>query len=117
MERYSDLGALERGDRRRARRPPELVLVRARAIGDHAEAQAEACGGELAEAIHTITEATLELAAGMDRLSSLWPSQSFVLITEGALAVSEEESPNLTQAALAGLLRKRPVRAPRALLR
>jgi acyl transferase domain-containing protein/acyl carrier protein len=110
MERYSDLKALQEAIEQGAS-PPELVLVQAQAMAEHTEAQAKVgqpltmpAGNELKEAIRQITERTLELLKAWLASEQLLQAR-LVLITEGALACGADEAPNLTQAALVGLLR------------
>jgi polyene macrolide polyketide synthase len=73
---------------------PELVLAQ----------PPKSDGADLAEAVHETTERTLALLQGFLASEPLADSR-LILLTEGALAVGEAESPNLAQAALAGLLR------------
>ena len=94
IERYPDLGALEAAIEQGAS-APELVLVPAGAM---------ACAGELAESIHQITEATLELLKAWIASEPLSQAR-LVLLTEGALPIAADEAPNLLQAALVGLMR------------
>jgi NAD(P)-dependent dehydrogenase (short-subunit alcohol dehydrogenase family) len=93
VARYPDLEALAEAIGEGAS-APEVVLVPA----------ASAVGGGLARAVHEVTQRTLRLLQAWlacERLSGA----RLVLVTDGALAVSEDESPNLAQAALLGLMR------------
>jgi acyl transferase domain-containing protein len=106
LQCYSDLAALEDAVGRGAE-SPELVLVGAGAMVDPAVAEARApelAGTELARGIHALTERTLSLLQAFLAAEALGEAR-LVLVTDGALAVAEEEAPNLTQAALVGLLR------------
>ncbi|HWX46140.1 MAG TPA: beta-ketoacyl synthase N-terminal-like domain-containing protein, partial [Solirubrobacteraceae bacterium] len=119
LERHVDLGALEEAIAGGAT-PPELVLVRAPAMTDRggsergggaggALADAEGGGltdaeGGLAESVHEVAARTLELLQEFLACERLGESR-LVLLSEGALAVAEGESPCLEQTALAGLLR------------
>ncbi len=81
---------------------PELVLVNAATLTDSGIAQDE--GGQLAQEAHTLATRTLELLQAFLASESLLPAR-LVLLTNHALAVTDDESPNLAQAALVGLLR------------
>ncbi|MDQ3935281.1 MAG: SDR family NAD(P)-dependent oxidoreductase, partial [Actinomycetota bacterium] len=73
---------------------PDVVLVRA----------ADAPVDPLAAAVHDAAERTLALLKEWLASEALADSR-LVLVTDGALAVSDGESPNLAQAALLGLMR------------
>jgi hypothetical protein len=94
-ERYTDLGALEAavGDG-----APAPALVRGSGAG------LAGAGGELEGVVGEITERALELLKAWLSSERLVSSR-LVLITEGALAAADGESPELSQAALPGLLR------------
>ena len=110
-ERYANLAALE-GAIEDGAPPPELVLLEASSQAEEGEAQGksdgqgptEANGDELAKRVHRIAERTLELLKAWLASERLAEAR-LVLITEGALAVAQDEAPNLSQAALVGLLR------------
>jgi acyl transferase domain-containing protein/NADPH:quinone reductase-like Zn-dependent oxidoreductase/acyl carrier protein len=92
LDRYPDVAALEQAVAD-GTPSPELVLVRAAAPA-----------APLAAAVHELGERTLELLQAWLSSERLADSR-LVLLTHGAVAVSEDESPNLAQAALVGLLR------------
>ncbi len=94
LERYRDLQVLERALEDGAA-TPELVLVEARTLEEE---------GELPGGVHRLTARVLELLQAWiasERLSEA----KLLLVTEGAVAVLDGETPNLLQAALVGLLR------------
>ncbi|HEY3959874.1 MAG TPA: SDR family NAD(P)-dependent oxidoreductase, partial [Solirubrobacteraceae bacterium] len=100
LERHADLQALEDalgdgdgdGDGDGA---PALVLVEAGTLAPE---------GELLDGIHRITARVLELLQAWIASEPLAEAR-LLLVTEGAVAVRDGESPNLLQAALIGLLR------------
>jgi acyl transferase domain-containing protein/acyl carrier protein len=102
VERYLDLAALREAVER-GQPAPALVAFPARAILARGGSEAQA-GDELASAIHTVTARTLELLQAWLACECLAGSR-LVLLTESALAVADGEAPDLTQAALVGLLR------------
>ncbi|HWX45576.1 MAG TPA: SDR family NAD(P)-dependent oxidoreductase, partial [Solirubrobacteraceae bacterium] len=97
---YPDLGALVEAIEG-GQPAPELVLVEAQALAAAGESEAQA---PVAGTIHQLAGRTLELLKQWLAAEVLAGSR-LVLITEGALAVALGEAPNLTQAALVGLLR------------
>ncbi len=109
-EQHLDLAALERAIEQGSP-APEVVLVRATAMVA-ADAGGEngllaRTGGEdrgLAEIVHRGTRGVLELLRAWVASEALAQSR-LVLVTDQALAVGDEEAPNLTQAALIGLMR------------
>jgi acyl transferase domain-containing protein/acyl carrier protein len=109
VERHRDLPALERalGEGLTA---PELVLVDAKALADELGLDAEGdaalmdAEGGLAAGIHRLTARTLELLQAWLASESLAEAK-LLLVTEQAVAVAAQETPNLAQAALVGLLR------------
>jgi acyl transferase domain-containing protein/acyl carrier protein len=94
LARYPDLDALEEAIAAGAS-APNVVLMRP---------AAPVAGGRLAEAVHEVTERTLGLLQAWLASERLADAR-LVLLTDGALAVSKDESPNLAQAALPGLMR------------
>ncbi len=112
-EEYPDLPALERAIEGGAP-VPEIVLVRAAAMGAVA-AEVEGTdqdgtngGGDdgraLTETVHRSTRKALELVqAWLD--SEHLAQAKLVLMSDRAVAVAKDEAPNLTQAALTGLMR------------
>jgi NAD(P)-dependent dehydrogenase (short-subunit alcohol dehydrogenase family)/acyl carrier protein len=100
LARYPDLAtltdAIEAGTP-----PPQIVLARARRL---ASADTELTGAALAQSIHALSERTLALLQEFLAADCLAEAK-LVLVTDGAVAVSEQEAPNLAQAALVGLLR------------
>jgi acyl transferase domain-containing protein/acyl carrier protein len=104
LERHTDLHALECAVEEGAA-APELVLIGAGAIAGHTAlgGDRDAVGG-LAENVLRITARTLELLQAWIASETLSEAR-LVLITDGAVAVAESDAPNLTQAALAGLMR------------
>ena len=90
---HPDLAALEQAIAE-GQPAPELVLAQAGGASD----------GDLAETVHQSTEQTLTLLQGFLG-SEHFTDSRLVLLTRGALAVGEAESPDLTRAALAGLMR------------
>ncbi len=106
LERHCDLdalqAALERGEP-----APEVVLVSAQTLAEPAggeRAGGEPGGGGLAGAVRELTVCVLGLLQGFLAAEGLGETR-LVLITRGALAVREDEAPDLLQAALPGLLR------------
>jgi polyketide synthase 12 len=93
VEHFSDLGNLQDAIAQGAP-APELVLAHARSRGN----------GELAESVHAIARDTLELLQGWLAAESLIDAR-LVLVTDRALAVVEDEEPNLAHAALVGMMR------------
>ena len=93
LDPYADVGALEAAiaDGGAA---PEMVLVHAGA----------ADGPLAAESVAELTERALELLQAWLACEGLADSR-LVFVTDGAVAVAPGESPNLSQAALVGLLR------------
>jgi short-subunit dehydrogenase/acyl carrier protein len=94
---------------------PEIVLVRASSLAPQADseltdpalvprADLELTGAELAQSIYALSERVLCLLQNFLAVDSLVESK-LVLVTDNALAVSEQEAPSLGQASLAGLLR------------
>ncbi len=102
VERYADLGALEAAVRAGGP-PPEVVLVRVCSIAQLAPGGDSSDGG-LAESVHVITGAVLSLVQDWLATEGL-AGAKLVLMTEGAVAALAGEAPNLSQAALVGLLR------------
>ncbi len=100
LQRFTDLGALEDAITQGAN-PPELVLVRAGVLAEGSDAQRE--NGQLTQRVHAVTGAALGLLQGFIALECF--EGRLVLLTEGALAVTDGESPDLVQAGLVGLLR------------
>ena len=86
---------------------PELVLIRASTIAGpaaSADDRAAAASGGLAERVQMVTVRTLELLRAW--IASRPLSQArLVLLTENAVAVAGGDAPDLTQAALVGLMR------------
>ena len=95
--RHEDLAALEASLEQGAS-APELVLLEAQSL---AEGTAEA---SLAQEVHALTARTLELLQAFLSSEPLQEAR-LCLITDGALAITAKESPNLAQAALVGLMR------------
>jgi pimaricinolide synthase PimS1 len=111
MENYPDLAALERAIEQGAS-APEIVLVHAASMEaggiDVDEGKAVAGGGgdghALTGIVHRSTRRTLELLQAW--LASEHLAQAkLALVTDRAVAVAKDESPNLAQAALVGLMR------------
>jgi mycoketide-CoA synthase len=110
LERFADLNALT--DALNGNVPvPELVLIYAGAIAGPVEREHEAgarasltIDGELAERVRTATLRMLELAQQWIACEALAEAR-LVLLTESAVAATAGEAPNLTQAALVGLMR------------
>jgi len=94
LEPHPDLAALEQAIAEDQSAPEIVVAQPGRTDSDT----------DLATAVHDTTEQTLSLLQGFLASEPLAGSR-LVLLTEGALAVGEVESPNLAHAALAGLLR------------
>ncbi len=103
-ERYSDLSALEEAVARGAS-VPEVVLVQAPAQvdGDADE--------QLPGVVHALTQRALELAQAWLACESMEQAR-LVFLTDRAMAVVDEEVPNLSQAALVGLLRSAQAEHP-----
>jgi acyl transferase domain-containing protein/acyl carrier protein len=99
LQRHPDLAALEAAIEAGAP-APERVLVRAQALAD----TSSPATGELAQAVHELTATTLELLKAFLASQRLQESR-LVLLTDGALAVGQGQTPNLAQGALPGLLR------------
>jgi acyl transferase domain-containing protein/acyl carrier protein len=98
LQRYGDLRGLEDALVQGAVVSPRFVVVHAAALlgeGDDAG---------LAQSVHVLTERTLVLLQDFLASESL-AGAKLVLVTQGALAVSEREAPDLGQASLVGLLR------------
>jgi acyl transferase domain-containing protein/NADPH:quinone reductase-like Zn-dependent oxidoreductase/acyl carrier protein len=109
-ERYTDLKTLENALQQNTT-TPKTILVKAESIaegivGDGAEPAEEGAetGGDLAGAVHRITQRTLELLQAWVASEHLAQAK-LLLVTENAVAVSPGEAPNMLQAALIGLLR------------
>jgi acyl transferase domain-containing protein/acyl carrier protein len=107
LERHADLQALEEAIEGGCA-VPGLVLIRARAIAGHAAsgdatATATTTGG-LAESVHQVTARTLELLQAWIASKPLAEAR-LLLVTEGAVAVTSNDAPRLSQAALVGLMR------------
>jgi pimaricinolide synthase PimS1 len=95
VERHVDLAALEAAIAQGAP-APEIVLVRATDVGGSAPT--------LVDTVHQGTLRVLELAQAWIAADGLQDAK-LVLLTSGALPVGEAEAPNLSQAALVGLVR------------
>ena len=93
-ERYRTLDALLDAITAGAQVPDCVVVGASASMGE----------GELAEVVHDLTERTLVLLQAW-LASEQTASSKLVLVTDGAIAMSESERPNLAQAALPGLLR------------
>ncbi len=102
MERYADLEALAAAVQDGGP-APALVLARVSAIAQLAPG-GESSDGQLAERVHGVTGAVLSLVQEWLATECL-AGAKLVLMTEGAVAVAAGEAPNLSQAALVGLLR------------
>ncbi len=90
---YRDLSALEAAVAEGMSTPEQVVLDLGSASGEG-----------LIDAVHELSERALELLQGW--LATEWlPDARLVLVTHGAVAVLDGEVPNLSQAALPGLLR------------
>jgi acyl transferase domain-containing protein/acyl carrier protein len=111
LERYRDLAALQ-GALAGGAAAPEHVLVDARALAElavssHGEPDAQASArlpDGLAAGVHRGATRVLELLQAWIASEPLAQAR-LVLVTEGAVAVLEEEAPDLSQAALVGLIR------------
>jgi pimaricinolide synthase PimS1 len=111
VDRFRDLAALEDAIEQGAS-APETVLVKASSIagggvgfGDGKTAEGVGADDEeLAEIVHRSTRRTLEFLQAWLASASLAQAR-LVLVTDRAVAIGGEESPNLAQAALVGLLR------------
>ncbi len=100
-ERYASLTALSE-EIEGGRPAPRLVVVEASTLYD-ASAVAPA-GDELIQAVHRVTKRAVMLLTEFIASAPLSESK-LVLLSEGALAVTADDSPNLVQAPLPGLLR------------
>ncbi len=100
-ERYADLAALENAVARGAP-TPDCVIA-----GPIAAPAAD----PLAEAVHAVSERALELLKGWLASEHLLDTK-LVLLTSRALAVGESDVPDLTQAALPGLVRSAETEHP-----
>jgi acyl transferase domain-containing protein/D-arabinose 1-dehydrogenase-like Zn-dependent alcohol dehydrogenase/lauroyl/myristoyl acyltransferase/acyl carrier protein len=94
VTRYQDLEALDAAVAAGAPDPDRVVVAPIAAAVD----------GPLAEVVHDVTERGLELLKSWVA-SEHTPDAKLVLVTDNALAVGREDTPDLTQAALPGLLR------------
>jgi acyl transferase domain-containing protein/NADPH:quinone reductase-like Zn-dependent oxidoreductase/acyl carrier protein len=106
LERQADLRALESAIEEGSD-APQFVLIEAEAIAVHTASQngaAHAAAGGLAESARQITARALELLQTWIASKSLSEAR-LLLVTEGAAAVASDDAPNLTQAALVGLMR------------
>jgi pimaricinolide synthase PimS1 len=111
VERYRDLteleSAIERGEP-----APEIVLMRAAELsvaragedGDGPAGEANGEGLPSAQEVRQSTQRALELLQAWIASERL-AGAKLVLVTERAVAVGDEEAPNLAQAALVGLVR------------
>jgi pimaricinolide synthase PimS1 len=112
VDRYADLQSLEGAVGRGETSPPEVVLLRAadlevlagESVLRSATVGFAGGGGGLVGAAHGLARSALSLLQSFLASESLVDSR-LVLVTKNALAVSEEEDLDLTQAALVGLLR------------
>jgi acyl transferase domain-containing protein/surfactin synthase thioesterase subunit/acyl carrier protein len=120
---YHELAALEAAIEQGAP-APEIVLMRAAAMmptemggrgiadadasatdeDEPASGPADAGGPALAQAVHLGTRSTLELLQSW-LASERLAQAKLVVVTDRAVAVAEDETPNLAQAALVGLMR------------
>jgi acyl transferase domain-containing protein/acyl carrier protein len=85
---------------------PELVLISAETIAgpSASEHHRNAASGGLAERVHEVTARTLELLRAWIASDALSEAR-LLLLTENAVAVARGDAPDLTQAALVGLMR------------
>jgi acyl transferase domain-containing protein/acyl carrier protein len=83
--------------------PPSAPVVQA-------EAWSAPQGGEGPASVHALTVAVLEKL--QSHLTDTDQDSRLAILTEGALTTSEEEAPNVAQAALAGLLRSAAAEHP-----
>ncbi len=105
MDSYPDLPALEEAVAQGAP-APQVVLVHAPAeVGGEGEAEA------LAQSVHTLTLRALDLVQEWLACESMEQAR-LVFVTERALDVTGAEAPNLSQAALVGLLRSAQTEHP-----
>jgi acyl transferase domain-containing protein/acyl carrier protein len=99
LERYASLAELEQA-LLEGSPAPETVLIDA----EHDTGAATAGDGALARDVQRTAAHTLELLQGWIASERLAESR-LLLVTENAVSVTEGEAPNLTQAALVGLMR------------
>jgi polyene macrolide polyketide synthase len=109
LEHYADLNVLE-GSVRDGALAPELVLVDVEAMAAQMAAQVEPAGADagidrgLAERVHLLTARVLELLQDWIASAELAEAR-LVFLTRHAVAALDGEEPDLSQAALVGLLR------------
>ncbi|HZL48771.1 MAG TPA: type I polyketide synthase, partial [Solirubrobacteraceae bacterium] len=110
LERHSDLASLEQAIAQGSA-PPELVLLHAGTFAAHGDRHGNAAGGAVAEPpqnLLTDVHASTAHALGLLQMwiaSDCLAQAKLVLVTEGAVATAAGAAPDLTQAALVGLLR------------
>jgi acyl transferase domain-containing protein len=110
LERHPDLTALEAAIGQGSA-VPELVLIDARTLAEHGDLHGNAAGGAQAEPTQKLLESIHALTARVLGLLQMWIASEglaeakLVLVTENAVAAGEGATPDLTQAALAGLMR------------
>ncbi len=100
-ERYASLTVLSE-EIEGGRPAPRLVVVEAGTLSD--ASGVTPAGDELIQAVHRVTECVVALLNEFLASAPLSDSR-LVLLTDGALAATADDSPNLMQAALPGLVR------------
>ncbi|MGA8363767.1 MAG: SDR family NAD(P)-dependent oxidoreductase [Solirubrobacteraceae bacterium] len=107
LERYQDIPALEHAIEQGAPVPDVMLLYAAGTIAGQAGENGHVQGmdGEaLTEVVHRIAESVLESVQVWVASEGLLAARLLV-VTDRAVAVADDEAPNLAQAALIGLLR------------
>ncbi len=110
LERHADLEALEAAIEAGAA-VPELVLLDARAIVADAALESSLDGGLSIDRDHDLAAGVRMATARLLALARAWVASTplaearLLLMTQGAVAATAGEAPNLLQAALVGLLR------------
>jgi polyketide synthase 12 len=110
-ESYGDIAALERAIADGAAAAPELVVACAPHGRGEGAVSMPSAGGALATDVHAVTAWALELLQAWLASDALERAR-LVILTKGAVAVSDGESPNLAQAALPGLVRSAAAEHP-----
>ena len=110
LERHSDLASLEQAIAHGSA-PPELVLLHAGTFAAHGDRHGNAAGGAVAEPPQNLLTDVHASTAHALGLLQMWIASErlvqakLVLVTEAAVATAAGAAPDLTQAALVGLLR------------